>query len=227
MPPSSKLDEATWLTATSFLTFFQEAGTSLKSRRKKRLFCVACCRRLGDQLTDPRCLVALVAAERYADGEMDKGGLKAVRKEAVAAARAARPSKPGAHEWSPAEAVQMAVSENQTEVFVTGPIRVAITVNWMRIRSRKEEDAVQIALLRDIFGNPFRPVTFSEQWRTDTALSLARQMYESREFSAMPILAYALQDAGCDNEDILSHCRDAKQTHVRGCWVVDFVLGKN
>ena len=55
---------------------------------------------------------------------------------------------------------------------------------------------------------------------------LARTMYDSREFSAMPILADALQDAGCDNDDILAHCRDANQVHVRGCWVVDLVLGK-
>ena len=59
----------------------------------------------------------------------------------------------------------------------------------------------------------------------DTAVALARQMYESRDFSAMPILADALQDAGCDNEDILSHCR-SDGPHVRGCWVVDLVLGK-
>ncbi|MBP3958607.1 hypothetical protein J8F10_25440 [Gemmata sp. G18] len=51
-------------------------------------------------------------------------------------------------------------------------------------------------------------------------------MYESRDFSAMPILADALQDAGCDNADILSHCRDTSLTHVRGCWVVDLALGK-
>lgn len=63
-------------------------------------------------------------------------------------------------------------------------------------------------------------------WRTDTAVALARQMYDSRDFGAMPILADALQDAGCDGEDILSHCRDPKQVHVRGCWVVELVLGK-
>jgi hypothetical protein len=78
-------------------------------------------------------------------------------------------------------------------------------------------------LLRDIVGNPFRPVTFSPSWRTDTAVSLARQMYESREFSAMPILADALQDAGCDSDDVLNHCR-GPGPHVRGCWVVDLVL---
>ncbi|MDY3562094.1 hypothetical protein R5W23_003540 [Gemmata sp. JC673] len=50
-------------------------------------------------------------------------------------------------------------------------------------------------------------------------------MYESRDFSAMPILADALQDAGCDRADILDHCRGPGQ-HVRGCWVVDLVLNK-
>ena len=80
--------------------------------------------------------------------------------------------------------------------------------------------------IRDIFGNPFRLVAFSPGWRTETAVALARQTYEGRDFGAMPILADALQDAGCDNDDILSHCRDANQAHVRGCWVVDLVLGK-
>ncbi|MFO0824270.1 MAG: hypothetical protein U0792_14350 [Gemmataceae bacterium] len=58
-------------------------------------------------------------------------------------------------------------------------------------------------------------------------MALAQQMYDSRDFSTMPILADALQDAGCDNADILSHCRDEIATHVRGCWVVDLVLGKS
>jgi ankyrin repeat protein len=70
-----------------------------------------------------------------------------------------------------------------------------------------------------------RPVTFAPQWRTDAAVALARQMYESHDFGAMPILADALQDAGCDNADILDHCR-SPGPHVRGCWVVDLVLGK-
>jgi hypothetical protein len=87
--------------------------------------------------------------------------------------------------------------------------------------------AVQCEIIRDIFGNPFRPVAFDAAWRTDTAVSLAKGMYESRDFGAMPILADALQDAGCDSDDMLNHCRDPKQTHVRGCWVVDLVLGKS
>jgi hypothetical protein len=88
------------------------------------------------------------------------------------------------------------------------------------------EFVIHTVFLRDIFGNPFRPVTFSPSWRTDTVVSLARQMYESRDFFAMLILADALQDAGCDSDDVLNHCRDANQVHVRGCWVVDLVLGE-
>jgi hypothetical protein len=82
-----------------------------------------------------------------------------------------------------------------------------------------------IAHLRDVFGNPFQPVAFDPAWRTSTAIALAQQMYDSRDFSLMPILADALEDAGCDSDDVLAHCR-GDGPHVRGCWVVDLVLGK-
>jgi hypothetical protein len=89
----------------------------------------------------------------------------------------------------------------------------------------KEEDEADRQHIRDIFGNPFRPVAFNPAWRTDTVLFLARQMYNAREFSAMPILADASQDAGCDSTDSRGHCR-GPGPHMRGCWVVDLVLGK-
>jgi hypothetical protein len=113
--------------------------------------------------------------------------------------------------------------------------KVGYAVAWLRAPAESlipdsardaQETAVQVALLRDTFANPFRPVTFSPLWRTGTAIALARQMYESRDFSAMPILADALQDAGCDNDDILTHCRGTSAMHMRGCWVVDLVLCK-
>ncbi|MBA4188070.1 MAG: hypothetical protein C0467_08625 [Planctomycetaceae bacterium] len=66
---------------------------------------------------------------------------------------------------------------------------------------------------------------FAPEWRTDTVVSLAKHIYESRDFGAMPILADALQDAGCEQADILTHCR-GNGPHVRGCWVVDLVLEK-
>ncbi|MBP3956904.1 hypothetical protein J8F10_16655 [Gemmata sp. G18] len=85
--------------------------------------------------------------------------------------------------------------------------------------------AHQPPVLCEIFGNTFRPTAFSPSWRTSTAFALASQMYESRNFSAMPILADALQDAGCDSADVLEHCR-SPGPHVRGCWVVDLILVK-
>ena len=81
-------------------------------------------------------------------------------------------------------------------------------------------------LLREIFGNPLRPVSLNPAWLTSDVLLLARGICAERAFDRMPILADALQDAGCTNEDVLNHCRDAKQVHVRGCWVLDLLLGK-
>lgn len=90
-----------------------------------------------------------------------------------------------------------------------------------------EHRPVVTGLIKDILGDPFRPEPrFEPSWRTDTVVLLAHTMYAARDFSAMPILADALQDAGCNNDDILNHCRDTSLTHVRGCWVVDSVLGK-
>jgi hypothetical protein len=89
----------------------------------------------------------------------------------------------------------------------------------------EEEYAVQSDLFRCVFQHPSRPVSFSPAWRTDTVTTLARQMYDSQDFSAMPNLADALQDAGCDNDDVLGHCRGTGP-HVRGCRVVDAVFGK-
>lgn len=87
------------------------------------------------------------------------------------------------------------------------------------------EREVQAQLLRCIFGNPFRPITLDPSWLTPTVVSLTNQMYDSRDFSAMSILADALQDANCDNQDVLNHCR-GPGPHVRGCWVLDLLTNR-
>jgi hypothetical protein len=81
-----------------------------------------------------------------------------------------------------------------------------------------------VELLREVYGNPYRPAPFDASWRTSTVLALARPMYATGDFGAMPILADALQEAGCEGEAILSHCRAPEQVHARGCWVLDHVL---
>jgi hypothetical protein len=90
--------------------------------------------------------------------------------------------------------------------------------------ARKGEERGQSGLLRDIFGNPFRPPAFDPRWRTADVLALGRGVYEDWAFDRLPLLADALLDAGCDNEDVLAHCRN-DGPHVRGCWVVDLALG--
>ena len=80
-------------------------------------------------------------------------------------------------------------------------------------------------MVRCIFGNPFHPVVLDPSWRTSTVLSLAGGIYEERAFDRMPILADALQDAGCEDAEVLVHCRNPGP-HVRGCWVLDLLLGK-
>jgi hypothetical protein len=81
------------------------------------------------------------------------------------------------------------------------------------------------AALRCLFGNPFRRVTFESRCRTEDAIGVARGIYEDRAFDRLPLLADALMDAGCDDDQVLDHCR-LPGPHTRGCWVVDLVLGK-
>lgn len=95
-----------------------------------------------------------------------------------------------------------------------------------RQRLHAAEEARQVSFLRDIFGNPFRPLACEPAWRTSTVVALAEGIYADRAFDRMPILADALQDAGCDSDDILAHCRDTQLTHVRGCWVIDLLTGR-
>lgn len=196
--------------------------------RKLRLFACACCHRIWHLLTDPRSRRAVEASEQYADeiGSLElllhthqeawKAQEIAERGEAKQAAMAAYYGSYPRMNWDTAETTA------RDAVYALRP--QATPTPEERAVSNSERRA-QCDLLRDIFGNPFRPTDFSPDWRTDTAVALAHTMYESREFSAMTILADALQDAGCDNLDVLSHCRGAGP-HVRGCWVVDLVLGK-
>jgi hypothetical protein len=88
-----------------------------------------------------------------------------------------------------------------------------------------EEGAAQCGLIRDIFGNPFQHVSFDPVWFTSTVVNPAQEIYDKRAFDRLLALADALEEADCHNPEILAHCREPGP-HVRGCWVVDFLLGK-
>jgi hypothetical protein len=197
-------------------------------RRKLRLFACGCCRLIWPQLEDSRLRDAVEVAERFVDGNATATDLDAAGP--IAHATIARNSRGFTEDDPNAQintVVAMVVSTTHVRPFAAAFSVTAYPLPLAGHRgSKKEANALICGLLRDIFDNHFRKTHFDKKWRTDTTTALAHQMYESRDFGAMPILADALQDAGCDSGDILNHCRDANATHVRGCWVVDLVLGK-
>lgn len=214
------MTEAEWLVCahtSSMLEFLRDRT----SDRKVRLFGCECCRRVWDEISPHRrCLV--IATEQYADEIISKGDLIQTCT-TIPSGKFTAADNAVMWLWNSLRCIYDKAS-------VSAKMAAAFRVTSER-SSKQWEDACsaellhQVRLIRDIFGNPFRTINFNLTWRTDTALSLAQQMYDSRDFGAMPILADALQDAGCDDDDILNHCR-TEGVHVRGCWVVDLVLGK-
>jgi hypothetical protein len=87
----------------------------------------------------------------------------------------------------------------------------------------KAERSAQCCLLRDLLGNPFAPSAADVSWLSGTVVALAQAIYDERAFDRVPILADALEDAGCTDEVILAHCR-GPGPHVQGCWLVDLVV---
>jgi hypothetical protein len=105
---------------------------------------------------------------------------------------------------------------------------MAVITEEQAVEVQKEYDAFMedhTNFLRDIFGNPFRPITLDPTWLPPTVKALAQKIYDDRTFDQMPLLANELEKAGCKDNEILAHCRETG-SHVRGCWVVDLVLGK-
>ncbi|MDB5311510.1 MAG: hypothetical protein JWO38_5712 [Gemmataceae bacterium] len=228
------MTEAEWLAATDptpMLEFAQDRTTG----RRFRLFACGCCRLVRADLPDPVCLAAVRAAERFADGRagvaefaaahhavrraIPHGQLSPIGSDAIAAAFHASylgPDSSGGDATGDAVRVESFISAVTAARFVP-----KVLARRMPYRVARE---VVSGCLRCVVGNPFRPVVVEPGWRTTTVVTLARQMYESRDFAPMPILADALQDASCENPDIPAHCR-GEGPHVRGCWVVDLILG--
>ncbi len=196
------------------------------SERKLRLFAVACARRVWPLLDDRWSRYAIETAERYledqassaelrqacleTDGRMMPNGDNDVRCSTGFAASDEQADAPGASRCA--------------LTLVAGSRRGRGRRKWGERTVQQERDA-QCSLLRDIMGNPFHSATSPPAWLTPTVFSLAQGIYADRAFDRLPILADALEDAGCDSADILNHCRQPGE-HVRGCWAVDLVLGR-
>jgi hypothetical protein len=180
------------------------------SERKLRLFAFACSRRMWDWI-DKLGRAAVEAAEKFADGKASS--------EEMRAARLACQGAGGKSAWYAAATIPTVAARNAARSAQAG-----VASNPM-IGSEAAELAAQADLLRGIFGNPFHPISLSPSCTTPAVVNLAQEIYDNRGFDRLACLADALQKAGCDNADILAHCR-GPGPHVRGCWVVDLVLGK-
>ena len=166
------------------------------TNRKLRLSRCAWCRLHPYQSADYLTRIAVEVAERYADGQ------------------ASEEERQAALEWAVGDAKECLDVEQNNRYY-----RGATTP--------REWDLLKCSVYRDIFGPlPFRTIAIDQTWLTSSITSLAATIYADGNFGHMPILADALEEAGCTNTDILSHCRQSG-VHVRGCWVVDLLLRKN
>ncbi len=200
------------------------------SERKRRLLCAALCRRAWHLFADERSRRAVLVAERYADGLATPEELRAAW---LAAEEIANVENDGFtwHEIGRAAVVTASPDPDADAVCNN----VAHYVGWQAARAvgAVENDtdvaalfaeyAAQCDLIREVFGNPFRPVAMAPRWRTADVLGLARMIAEDRAFDRLPILADALADAGCDEPAIAEHCLGTRP-HAPGCWVLDLVL---
>lgn len=136
----------------------------------------------------------------------------------------------------PFEAAGNAASSDALQVLNHASWGVCVTPNSARwaletpgedatewFREREAESAAQAHLIRDIFGNPFQPRKTNPAFKTSIVMSIARSIYFECQFDVMPILADALEEAGCNDDEILEHCRNGGP-HTLGCWVVDSIL---
>jgi hypothetical protein len=175
------------------------------SDRKLRLLACAACRRLWHVLRDERSRTAVEVSERFADGLADDTEL-------IAAATAARLAE---------------VSARAASGFWNAAWTAAETAGTAEAAAQRAVHAAADAdLFREIFGNPFRPLQVDPswlRWNQGSLLTISRAIYAERRFQDLPILGDALSDAGCQEEEVLAHCR-ARHGHFRGCWVVDDIL---
>jgi hypothetical protein len=223
--------ESDWLNAKdpqAMLAVLRDSGKL--SGRKARLFAVACCRCTWNLLPYRRSRDAVEVLERLADGEVPRAEVEHVLRGAYNAySEIERIDGDDLAEarWLVARGVYHALKAgpSTTALYAHHSARLAVAYG----AARRAEEGQQCGLLRDIFGPlPFREVHLDPLWlaRNDGIVKrLAKGAYDERAFERMPVLGDALEEAGCQSEEVLSHCR-GPGPHTRGCWVVDLVLGK-
>jgi hypothetical protein len=198
------------------------------SDRKLRLFACACCRRAWTSLPcGEHGRQAVVIAEKYADQSVTPEQLDLACRtvELNCSLYLGEPIYDPSW-WAGQHLIQEAVRRCAWYAAYWAAFGVTGNNNQEPEEVLAREEPPQTFLLRDIIGPlPFRPILFDSAWPPTTLKKLAECIYDSRAFDRLPILADALEEAGCTNADIVGHCRNGLE-HVRGCWVIDLLLGK-
>jgi hypothetical protein len=201
------------------------------SERKLRLFACACCRRIWHLLNDHSRKI-VEACEVVMDGEVspfDPFGIWRLGSGETLAEHGDLPARAAQHVTWPFELSVSPKSAYQIAAEGSADDAAEATENAEQ-GSGDRERAVQASLLRDVVADPFRSAPLLPPgvrgWNDGAVLFLARSIYGERAFGQLPILADALEDAGCADDAILAHLRSAGP-HVRGCWALDLILGKN
>jgi hypothetical protein len=202
------------------------------SDRKTRLFGCACCRHIWHLVTDPQCRTAVEVAEQFADGLVTRKTLSQAR-HAVRTARRGTPCGAALNcVMNKAVEAGWYASDDATTSLALSPVYHALEGplggKWDYYAAMAAAEGEIVTVLKELVGNPFRRVAIDTSWLAwngGTVVKLAQAIYNDRAFDRLPILADALEDAGCTNADILSHCRGGG-VHVRGCWVVDLLLAR-
>lgn len=192
------------------------------SQRKIRLLAVGCCRQIWKNLTLKAVRQAVDTAEKYADDGASGQELTEVHRRAVVAVTGTMyrnvVKMAGDPNW------QIKISQMSFAVNAAHP--EPFPIKLLNLLGRDEAlKARSPVLVRCVCGNPFRKIKLKRPWLTPTVSSLAQAIYDDRAFDRLAILADALEEVGCDNADILAHCRKPGE-HVAGCWVVDALLSK-
>lgn len=210
------MTEAEWLACQTPRQLFGAFGDPL-TERKVRLFACACCRVVWDRLPDDASRQAVAAAERFADGQ-------ATAAELGQAHRAARFVHDRLRDREDSH-LALAAAESARSTFLIGSrVDASLALGQvLAVYACYPQGNLPADLVRDIFGNPFRPVTINPDWLSDDVLALTGAMNERGDYSRMPRLADALARAGCDEATLLGHCRQ-RSPHARGCWVIDRLL---
>jgi hypothetical protein len=194
------MTESEWLACTDPQTMLKYLQ-GMASARKLRLFAVACCRDVWNLLDDLG-RGAVEMAELFADGFTGTEEMRAARLACKAAG--------GRAVWYAAASDPLIAARNTV-------LSIQSVVGGKAV--------VQANLLRDILGNPFRPSARHSAWLTPAVVDLASFIYDQRTFDRLPDLATLLEDAGCRDPGVLGHLR-GPGPHTRGCWLLDFLLGK-